>query len=485
MSYKLIKYVALVALVLPAFLSAVAKNSADIKNAVVRVEVVSQAPNYTDPWKMNTDVSGSGSGCVIASNHILTSAHLIANQIYIKVQKAGDAEKYTAEVEFVAHDCDLALLKVKDPEFFKGVTSIGMGTLPKEGDKVNVFGFPSGGSKISVTQGVVSRIEMGIYSHSLKKLLNIQIDAAINSGNSGGPVLLNGRLAGIAFQVQKDSENIGYIIPVPIIEHFLRDISDGRYDGFPTLGIQFQDLESPAMRFFFKMKEKQTGVYIRSVDYGSSAWGAIEEGDVLLALDGVPVANDGSVEFAEKERIDCTYLLNRFQAGDSFRVTLLRGGVEMEKALTLRLPERLVPFYIYDRTPDYLIFAGLVFMPVTLDYLQIWGVNSAPTELAYMYKYGKSRKDYSQVVVLNKVLAHDFNEGYQNLSDMIVTRVNGQAIGRLADVAAAFSAPRDSFHLVELANGYKIILDAAGVEKAHKEILAKYKIPKDRSDNLK
>ena len=127
MTYKRIEVLVLCLLALQGFVIAGGRDDADIRNAVVRIEVVSQSPNYSDPWKMNSTWNKSGSGCVISGNRILTSAHIVSNQMYIKVQKAGDVEKYTAEVEYVAHDCDLALLKVNDLKFFKGVIPVFLG----------------------------------------------------------------------------------------------------------------------------------------------------------------------------------------------------------------------------------------------------------------------------------------------------------------------------------------------------------------------
>ncbi|MCG2812341.1 MAG: serine protease [Candidatus Aminicenantes bacterium] len=485
MSHKLIKVVVFAALAGMAILFAVTRGSADIKGAVVRIEVVNQKSSYVDPWKMNSQGDRTGSGCVIAGERILTNAHLVADQMYIKVQKAGDVEKYTAEVEFVAHDCDLALLKVKDPAFFKGVHPIALGGLPREGDGVNVYGFPTGGSKISVTQGVVSRIEIKRYRHSRRFSPVIQIDASLNPGNSGGPVLKGDRLVGIAFQVLEKSENNGDMIPVPVIERFFNDIKDGRYDGFPQIGINFQKMESLAMRAFLKLKPRQTGMYIRSVDFNSMARGVIREGDVLLAIDNVPVANDGTIVFVANERIDFPYHLIKFQVNDEVVLTLLRGGVEMKKTVRLSPYGELVPYPQYDEKPEFLVFAGLVFMPETYNYLRTWGENQPPDDLNYHYKYGKVGENYSQVVLLVKVLANDVNRGYQDMTDEIVTRVNGRPIGKFSDLAAALAKPLGNFHVLELSYGRKIVLDAAAATKAQAEILKKYNIPKDRSDNLK
>ncbi|MCJ7484094.1 MAG: trypsin-like peptidase domain-containing protein [Thermodesulfovibrionales bacterium] len=485
MTYKLVKFVTLGVLVLLAFLPAPAKNGGDIKNAVVRVEVVSQRPNYNDPWKMNTDRNSSGSGCVVAGERILTNAHIVSDQKFIQVQKAGDVEKYAAEVEFVAHDCDLALLKVKDPEFFKGAVPIQLGGIPAEGDRVTAYGFPSGGSKISVTQGVVSRIELKRYSHSRETMLAVQIDAALNPGNSGGPVLQGDRLAGIAFEVRSDSENTGYIIPVPVIERFFKDIRDGRYDGYPGLKGMFQSVENLALRSALKLKDRRHGVLITMIEYGSTLWNVLNEGDVMLSLDGVPIASDGTIEFVNNDRVDFNYLMCHHQVGDEVELTFLRNGEVLSRRVRLQVEKDLVAPPQYDVQPSYFIFAGLLFMPETWDYLQTWGKDGPPTELAYFLYYSEVEMDRSQVVLLTKVLAHEVNQGYQEMNDVVVLRVNGQAIGSMADLTSAFAKPQGAFHVVELKNGGKIILDAVAAEKAHKEILEKYNIPKDRSDNLK
>lgn len=101
------------------------------------------------------------------------------------------------------------------------------------------------------------------YSHGTTDLLGIQIDAAINGGNSGGPVFdERGRCVGIAFQALSgsDVENVGYVIPTPVVNHFLMDYQkNGHFTGFPALGIQWQRMESEALRKAYKMGSKAKG----------------------------------------------------------------------------------------------------------------------------------------------------------------------------------------------------------------------------------
>lgn len=456
----------------------------DVKSAVVRIEVVTQRPDYKDPWKMESESYGHGSGCVIDGERVLTNAHVVANHKHIRVQKAGHVEKYTAEVEFIAHDCDLALLKVKDSEFFKGVTSIKLGGIPIEGDRVTAYGFPVGGNKISITQGVVSRIEMHQYYHSGYTFIAVQIDAAINPGNSGGPVLKGDRLAGVAFEVLTNSEKTGYIIPVPVIERFFTDIHDGKYDGFPSVECGFQSIENQAMRSMLKLKDKRNGVYITSIEFGNTLWTILMEGDVLLSLDGVPIASDGTIEFVNNDRIDFRYLMSKYQVGDEVELVLLRGGEMLTRRARLQSEKRLAPFPQYDVKPSYFIFSGLLFVPLTCDYIYTWGEDDRPVDLFYNYVYGKLEEGRSQVVLISKVMAHEVNQGYHDISNSIIRRVNGKSIGSMADLSSAFAKPEGAFHIVEFEDGYKIFLVASAAEKAHGEILKKYNIPKDRSEDL-
>src|SRR5262249_4689183 len=149
------------------------------------------------------------------------------NTKFLTVEKEGDPRKYVAQVEHIAHDCDLALLKVDDPGFFKDTKPLPIGGLPELESTVTTFGYPVGGERLSVTRGVVSRIDFRTYSHSIvDSHLTIQIDAAINPGNSGGPVMQDGYVVGVAFQGYSGdvAQNVGYMIPTPVIQHFLDDI---------------------------------------------------------------------------------------------------------------------------------------------------------------------------------------------------------------------------------------------------------------------
>ncbi|MBP5181603.1 MAG: trypsin-like peptidase domain-containing protein, partial [Lentisphaeria bacterium] len=252
-------------------------------NGVVKLEVHTSPPNYLIPWQKMMN-AGSGSGAVIGKKRILTNAHNVADCSTITVRKHNTDAIYTARVEFVDHDCDLATLVVNEPEFYEDITPLEIGETPPLQSEVFAIGYPIGGDGLSMTKGIISRIENCMYSHSLRNLPAAQLDAAINPGNSGGPVFYNGKIAGIAFQGHRKGENIGYMIPCEVIRHFLKDIEDGRVDGCGLLGFDFSPMENPGMRKFFKMTPSQTGQLITQVNPLTEKYppGAIKVNDVLL-----------------------------------------------------------------------------------------------------------------------------------------------------------------------------------------------------------
>lgn len=461
----------------------------NISNSVVKIYTVSSTYSYENPWQMSGQSKGTGSGCIIDGNRILTNAHVISNSTFLQVKKAGQADKFIARIISVSHESDLAILTVDDPEFFKNSTAIKIGELAQVRDKVAVYGFPTGGDEMSITEGVVSRIEQRNYAHSSANLLTCQIDAAINPGNSGGPVIIGSMITGVAFQSAAMGENIGYMVPAPVIKHFLEDIADGKYDGFPELGIKFQDMENPALREKYGMKPEQSGVMVIDILIDSPARNILAVDDVVLSIDGVPVANDGTVEFRKGERTSLNYIVQKKHINDFTVMKILRKGSvkDIRVHLTVNMNStRLVPFEQYDVIPEYYINGGLVFSPLTKNYLLEWGRQwffSAPTKLLYYYQNEVRKEDRRQVILLVKVLADEINLGYHDLENLVIVKVNDRKISTMSDVVKAFESNKGTYHIIEDDTGLKIIIRRESAEKYSRRILETYRIDSDRSSN--
>ncbi len=238
------------------------------------------------------------------------------------------------------------------------------------------------------------------------------------------------------------------------------------------------------------MSKDQTGVLISRVYPDSPAEGILQKGDIILSIEGVSIANDGTIEFRKGERTFFSYTLQRKQNGDSIDLKVLRSG--KEKTLNIRLTksidfERLVPHRQYDIPPTYYIVGGLVFEPLTLNYLMDFGENwtvNAPTELINHYLNGEPQPDRREVIVLVKVLADELNIGYHQSKNIVISSVNGVHVSTMKDLVNAFENHNGKYHVVEDTNGFILTLDRRKAEKAKEAILKKYKINEDRSEDL-
>jgi S1-C subfamily serine protease len=463
-----------------------------VLQSVVKVMTVSDAPDYDQPWQTEGPDSAVGSGVIVMTTRgprVLTNAHVVENQVFIEVRRYGKSHKFVAEVEGVGHVCDLALLKVEDPEFAGPAPPLPISELPVLGDRVSVLGFPVGGDRLSITEGIVSRIEMSPYAHSQRTLLAVQIDAAINSGNSGGPVVKDGKLVGIAFEAMDDAENIGYMIGAPVVKHFLRDVENRLYDGFPDLGVIIQKLESKAHRRSLGLSpNSHGGVLITGVAHGSSAWGVLHKGDVLLMLDGKQVAADGSVSFRKGERIDLTYQVSQLHVGDVMRAKVWRDGAVRRFEIPLKPPRFLVPEDRYDVKPTYYLYGGLLFVPLSRDFLTTWGSEwwqEAPSELVSIYENEIRTPARSEIVVLQKVLADRVNQGYHGFAALAIDRVDGRRIRHLRDLIRSVDSATGEFIHFQSRDGSIIVLDRELAEKRNRGILRRYGVPFDRSEDLR
>ena len=247
--------------------------------AVVKIFTTHVSPNFVLPWQMKRQVKSVSSGFVIKSNglFIVTNAHSVDCAINVKVKRSGCDQKYEAQIVGVCNSRDLSLLKVADPKFWKNLKPIYMGKLPKLNAHVTAIGYPIGGETVSITSGVVSRIEMATYAQGGDRgssNLCIQTDAAINDGNSGGPVVNEaGKLVGVAFEsysTSSDAEAIGYVIPALVLKGFISDIvREGKrpttihLDGTPAVGFVWQTLENASLRRFKRLDGNVTGIMVK------------------------------------------------------------------------------------------------------------------------------------------------------------------------------------------------------------------------------
>ena len=462
-----------------------------VRDSLVKIYTVNHKPDYYNPWRMLNMVSLSGSGAIIADNKILTNAHVVADHKFIQVRRHGQADKFKAKVLWVSHAADLALLTIEDKDFFEGTTPLEFGPMPESQKEAIVYGFPIGGDSLSITKGVLSRIEHQVYTHSSNYFLAGQLDAAINPGNSGGPVLVDGKIVGVVMQKHgyDSSENIGYMVPVPIIQHFLEDVRDGNYDGFPDICIVTQHMENPAIKKRFGLPEELTGVLVNHICVGSVAEGKLLIGDILLAVDGHDIADNSSVEFRLGERTEYSHFIDLHQINDVLDLKVFRDNkikhIKLELTSTGH-ESLLVPMEQYGKPPRFFVFGGLVITQLTKNVVTRWGSNwkkDAPREFVLeMSEWAK--EDKREALVILQVLPADVNIGYHGLGTRLIDNINGKKIKNLEEAAAYIFGTKEKFLVFTIDREFKVVIDREEALKGHQDILDTYHITSDRSQDL-
>ena len=453
---------------------------------VIRVFATSQDPDFDGPWQARTPSNSTGSAVVIGKRELLTGAHVVANATFLQIQKVQSPDKAIARVKAVSHDCDLALLEVIEPvDFLDDIEPAEIGDMPKLRDEVAVIGYPVGGEEISITEGVVSRIEVQRYSHSQRHLLAVTVDAAINAGNSGGPVFGEGKVVGIAFQKLTGVDNIGEMVPPPIIRSFLDGVAKGKRPEIPALGITTQNLENPLLRKQLGLADNERGVVVLHVDHQGSADGVLQPRDVITSIDSLPIANNGTVQFMGHYRTRYDVVLGNRYIGDKVKLSIKRDGKPMTVEVELAHWMPLVSRARYDEPPQYFVYGGLVFQTLTRDYLATWDKwwNKAPKEFLNYYYLGYRSPEQHEVVILTQILADEINVGYAHLYNEAVATLNGRAPLDMEDFVRALSSAHGVVEITTTSGGM-IMLDADEVRKATSRILARYHIPRDRTPGL-
>jgi len=456
-----------------------------IHRSLARITTTSQDPNYREPWAAGAISGGVGTGFVIDGERIMTNAHVVSNARFLTVEREDDPRKYTAKVQFIGHDCDLAVLKVNEPGFFRNSVPLELGGIPEIESTVAAYGYPVGGDRMSVTEGIVSRIDFQTYTHSaVDAHLAIQISAAINPGNSGGPVLQHGKVVGVAFQGYSGdvAQNVGYMIPVPVIDRFLKDISTGHYDGYMDLSVATFPLQNPAMRAALGLEDDDRGVMVSTVAAEGCSDGVLKDGDVLMSIDGHEIASDGFTVL-DGARVQMAEVVERKFKGDDVKLHIIRNRQEMD--VTVKLDSTwpyLMQANTYDAAPRYVLYGGLLFQPMSRNFLEAYDIDDL--RVRYFYDFfldDELYKQHPELIVLSAILPDPINTYLNDFKDGIVDEINGEKVRTLDDLANGFRKPADQYVIKLIGVGRPLVLDRAAVEAARERIDGRYNVVKEQN----
>ena len=466
----------------------------DVKHehSIVQLLTTARKYDFNSPWKPAHPQYWSGSGLVIAhegKKYILTNAHCVENSIIVRIRLANNRmKKFKAKPKCISYQCDLALLEVDNPEFNQSVEPVELGDMVKIEQTVKTVGFPMGGDEISTSEGIVSRIEVQDYAESGCDMLQVQIDAAVNHGNSGGPVFSGDKVVGVAFQGIDGFQGLGYMIPIPIIKHFLTEaFSNKPYRGFPVLPVNFDALENDEERKYYGMTQNQTGMRISRIDKLGDAANKLQRNDILLEIDGMRISNEGFVSIPGiGKSIDFLHVTHMKYVGDSVQLKVLRKNPKTKQAEIhdisvvldhVPLETEIVAQTVFDKAPTYYIASGLSFTPFTRNYLK-----SNP-ELDDIFVMEQScrlsdlpkKSEDEEYVVINKVFDCDATYGYSQYENTFVKSVNDKPIKNMRELVEALESNKEAIHRIVTTGNDTIIIKNMPKEEL-RTILGDYSI---------
>jgi S1-C subfamily serine protease len=452
-----------------------------VENSVVKIFSTLRRPDPYKPWTKSTPQDVTGSGVIIEGKRILTNAHVVGYASQVEIQASQDGEKVPATVVAIARGMDLALLKLDDESYFDKHPALPRASvLPDVREQVFAYGYPMGGNSLSITKGIVSRVEFVPYG-SGNAGLRVQIDAPINPGNSGGPVIAGDKMIGLAFSGVAGANNIGYVIPNEEIELFLSDIADGRYDGKQLLLDTVQTLENPALRQHLKLDKSIEGAVVHH-PFRSDAAYPLKEWDIITRIGEYPIDNQGMVKLGPNLRVRFQYRVQQVAKDGKVPLTVVRGGKTLQVQVPASGPRQLLIPSLDGAYPSYFVYGPIVFTRATADFLSFISANAAALN-AFSYnasplvtRRGDSPDAQHEelVVVSSPFFPHKLVAGYSNRMGGVVESVNGMPVRSLRHLVAILRDLKDDMIVIRFdqREGETIVLPRKEMLAATENILS-------------
>jgi hypothetical protein len=478
--------VALTCLLAPLY----AEGKDSIRDSVVKIYSTQRGPDFLRPWTKAAPQESVGSGVVIEGKRILTNAHVVQSATQIFVQANGSTEKLTARVGVIAPEVDLAVLRLEDEAFFAEHAALPLADgIPHVKDKVTVYGYPVGGDQLSVTEGIVSRVDYASFYY-MDYGLRIQVDAAINPGNSGGPAVSEGRIAGVVFSKLPKAENIGYLVSAEEIGMFLKDTADGAYHGKPVLLDELQTVENEALRAKLHL-DKETGGMMVTEPYSKDPSYPLKTDDVISEIGPYKLDKQGNARVRDDLWLSCAYLIPKLARDNKLPVTVIREGKPLKTDVPVSAENRrLVPF-LEGKYPRYFVHGPLVFMGAS----QELAYSMRAESLAYLMVaknpligrlWQRQSSPGEELVVLGySLLNHRIAKGYGPPYLAVVSHVNGIAVHNLSHLVELLRDAKTEYMTFQFAGRYEtLVFRRDELDKSTEEILANEDIRSRGSEDL-
>ena len=451
-------------------------NAPLVEDSVVKIFGTMRRPDTTKPWQKQQPQDASATGVVISGKRILTNAHVVNYATQIEIQANQSGSKIPATVVAISNGMDLAIIKPDDPSFFDSHKPLDCTRkLPELKEPVMAYGYPTGGANLSITKGIISRVEFAGFN-AFTSGLRIQIDAAINAGNSGGPAIVDNQMIGLAFASLAGAQNIGYIIPCEEVNLFLDDIADGEYTGKPAMYDDLQTLENPALRAYLAVPATVEGMVVHE-PHGSGS--ALKKWDVITRIGDTKIDNQGMVRIGSNLRIRFQYLIQKIAKNGKVALTVVRQGKEVVVDQPVPTDRPMLISDLLGKYPSYFVYGPLVVSNATMQF-----VGSAGSRLGASLYFGNplparmgdepSFEGEQLVVVVSPFLTHKVARDYSDPSTLVIKSVNGVTVRNLLHLVQLLRDNKNDYVVIDFhqRNTEALVFKRADMAAATEEILS-------------
>ena len=452
-----------------------------MQESIVRFDVTRNNHNFRVPWDKRAQ-SVSKLGAVIDGNEVLTTAQGLANHTLVRLQKGGRGRWFNGEVKWIDFQANLAVVGVSDETFWSNLTSIKFADANELRDNLQIIRWRAG--NIERRAAEFSRFTVADANFNQAPRIELKASSEIEGAGRGELMVSGAKVVGL---VASKSGSTCSVIPAPFITAALKLRADGNYRGLGYFDFIWQPASNPATTKYFELNGPARGVLVIKTSTRPGAKSPLKLHDIILEVDGFPIDIQGDYLDPNYGHVIMEYLACRNKwAGDIVKLKVWRDSKTQEIDYTLPKADftnNLVTDRPEGAEPTYLIAGGLVFVPLSAEYLSSWGKDwqrNAPFRLVF-YNNQKPEKAQRSLVVLSLVLPDFYNIGYQerNAQNLVLNKANGLRIDTLKSLANALKSPENGFHVFEFKKGsalQKIILDAEKLDAANQRIGKRYRI---------
>ncbi|HMU81979.1 MAG TPA: hypothetical protein PKX74_00565 [Leptospiraceae bacterium] len=453
---------------------------ADVRRGIVLLTITPVVEDATRPWIKDQGTPFQRLGLVVGKGKILALESEVRGAAIVEVRKHSSTEAVTATIERSDRETDLAILSVP-ADFAQDLNPIPAGPDPVVGETLESIRVDGGLFRLQRNEVQFSEIEVTTATgFTAFPVGNV---ASLEPFPEGGILISKGKLAGFVHD-RSNGRRIDFLLP-GYIHQFLAGGAPG------SAGFDYESLVDPVLRRNAGV-EGRSGPMVTRIYPGTSAYGVLQKGDIILAVDGVVLDERGFFEDGKNGRQRIELLLYAKggvtrKIGDTVPIRIIRAARRMDVSFKLiRNEGNAVRVPIREREQGFLVEGGVVFLNLSLFFLQSqFGATyatSAP-ELAYLYQSKRFRDQPGddRIVIIARVLPDDMTLGYESLGGAQVLRAGNEtvkSVNHLHDIMEA-AAKKDATLTLELSNGRMMVLDLKNRNAINSRIRKRYGVPVD------